>query len=235
MSDSSVKLAAYLAHGGVASRRQSEELILQGKVKVNGSVEKNVATRVIPGEDRVEYQGEEISAHEEAVVLALYKPVGVVSTVNDPDGKPTIMKFVPPQFRNFRLYPVGRLDEASEGLILLTNDGELAFHLSHPKFQVPRTYNVLISGRLSSLEMSRLVRGIPLKDGRTKPADVEILEEDDDSQVLQITIREGRHHQIRRMMQALNHEVLQLIRISHGDYQLGDLEPGKWRNESRPK
>lgn len=233
MFESSIKLAAYLAHSGIASRRQSEALILQGKVKVNGQTEKNVATRVVPGVDTVEFLGKPIEPQQEKVVLALYKPVGVVSTVNDPDGKPTVMKFIPSQFREYRLFPVGRLDEASEGLILLTNDGDLAFHLSHPKFQVPRTYNVHIAGRLSGLEIGRLMNGVPLKDGRTKSADVEILDEDDASQVLQITIREGRHHQIRRMMQALNHEVLQLIRISHGDYELGDLQPGKWRVESQ--
>ena len=231
MSTDSMKLAAYLAHGGVASRRQSEELILRGKVKVNGKVEKNVATRVVPGTDTVEYQGNMIQPEEEKVVLALYKPVGVVSTVNDPDGKPTVMKFIPTSLKKYRLFPIGRLDEASEGLILLTNDGDLAYRLSHPKFQIPRTYHVVISGKLSRMEMGRLRRGVPLKDGRTKSAEVEILDEDEQMQVLEITLKEGRHHQIRRMMQALNHEVKQLIRVSHGNYELDELEPGKWRIE----
>ena len=232
MSPNSQKLAAYLAHGGVASRRQSEELILKGKVKVNGEIETNVARRILPGQDKIEYQGKVIEPESETVILALYKPVGVVSTVSDPDGKPTVMKFIPKRYQHLRLYPVGRLDEASEGLILLTNDGDLAYKLSHPKFQVPRTYEVQISGRLSHQEIQRLRRGVPLKDGRTQPAEIEIIGEDDRAQVLEITLREGRHHQIRRMMQALNHEVLQLIRTSHGPYDLGELEPGKWRLET---
>ena len=215
----------------MACRRQSESLILQGNVKVNGQVEKNVATRVVPGKDIIEYRGDVLQLEEDKVILALYKPVGVVSTVNDPDGKPTIMKFIPDHLRKFRLFPVGRLDEASEGLVLLTNDGDLAYKLTHPKFQIPRTYHVVISGKLSRMEMGRLRRGVPLKDGRTKSAEVEILDEDEQMQVLEITLREGRHHQIRRMMQALNHEVKQLIRVSHGNYELDDLEPGKWRLE----
>jgi 23S rRNA pseudouridine2605 synthase len=227
----SQKLAAFLAHGGVASRRRAEELILNKKVKVNGQVENNVARRVIPGQDVVEYQGKQITIQEEKVILAINKPPGVVSTVNDPDGKPTVMKYIPPQYQDLRLFPVGRLDELSEGLILLTNDGDLAYKLSHPKYQSPRTYQVNITGRLSSTELRRLQSGIPLKDGRTQGADVIVVDETNSGQILEITIKEGRHHQIRRMMQALNHEVLRLVRLSHGPYELGNLPSGQWRLE----
>jgi 23S rRNA pseudouridine2605 synthase len=225
----SQKLAAYLAHGGVASRRQSEQLILQGKVQVNHQVEKNVARRVYPDQDIVEYQGRVIQPEANRVLLRLYKPVGVVSTVSDPDGKPTVMKYIPRRWQHVRLFPVGRLDEASEGLIILTNDGDMAYRLSHPKFQVPRSYEVHIGGQLSASEKQRLRQGVPLKDGRTQPAEVEIIDEDGQQQVLNITLHEGRHHQIRRMMQALNHPVHRLIRTAHGAYALDDLQPGEWR------
>lgn len=227
----SQKLAAFLAHGGVASRRRAEELILTKKVKVNGQIESNVARRIVPGQDVVEYQSETVTVQEDKVIIAINKPPGVVSTVNDPDGKPTVMKFIPSQYKNLRLFPVGRLDELSEGLILLTNDGDLAYKLSHPKYQSPRTYLVTITGRLSGIEMRRLQSGIPLKDGRTQGAEVEIIDETNSGQILEITIKEGRHHQVRRMMQALNHKVLRLVRISHGPYELGNLESGKWRLE----
>lgn len=230
---SSQKLAAYLAHAGVASRRAAEELILQGKVKVNGQIEKNVATRVTPGKDTVYYRNERIELENEKVVLALYKPVGVVSTVKHDEPKPTVMKYVPAAYKHLRLFPVGRLDEDSEGLILLTNDGDLAYKLSHPKFQVPRTYEVEIAGRLSTTEIQRLLRGVPLKDGRTLPAQVDILGQTESTQLVEITLLEGRHHQIRRMMQALNHEVVRLVRTKHGRYELGDLEPGHWRLENQ--
>lgn len=225
--DNSIKLAAYLAKCGIASRRQSESLIKTGKVKVNDRVETNVATRVISGKDLVIYKNEILCPVEQKIVLLLYKPVGVTSTVKHDLDKPTVMKFVPEKYRKFRLFPVGRLDEASEGLIILTNDGDLAYRLTHPKFQVDRTYEVLIIGRLSSQELSRLKSGIPLKDGKTKPAKVEILDEDESNQYLSITISEGRHHQIRRMMAAVNKDVRKLIRVSHGPYELGNLQPGE--------
>jgi pseudouridine synthase len=155
----------------------------------------------------------------------------VVSTTSDPDGKPTIMKYIPEEFQNERLYPVGRLDEESEGLLLITNDGDLAYKLTHPKFQVPRTYRVWIEGAVNANELYRLRSGIPLKDGRTAACEVNVLEEQESRQLLEITLNEGRHHQIRRMMQAVNHPVVRLKRISHGKYRLGDLQPGKIRQE----
>lgn len=223
------KLAAFLAHAGVASRRKSEELILAGRVEVNGKIEKNVATRVDPEKDEVRFQGKALRLQSEKIVLAMYKPAGVVSTVSDPDGKQTIMDILPPEYRSLRLYPVGRLDEESEGLILLTNDGDLAYQLTHPKFEVPRTYEVTISGNLSPNEKLRLLTGVPLKDGRTKPADLELIGNVPGGEIWQITIEEGRHHQIRRMMWAVNHEVRKLKRISHGEYELGNLKPGQVR------
>lgn len=225
------KLAAFLAHAGVASRRKSEELILQGLVEVNGRVETNVATRVDPQVDTVKYQGKQLALIQEPMLLAVYKPVGVVSTVSDPDGKKTILDILPQEYKSVRLYPVGRLDEDSEGLVLLTNDGDLAYRLTHPKFEIPRTYEVTIEGNLSANEKLRLLTGVPLKDGRTKPAELELINSTPQGETWEMTIEEGRHHQIRRMMTAVNHEVTQLKRISHGEYTLGELRPGQVREE----
>lgn len=233
MNDDSPKLAKFLAHAGVSSRRAGEKLIADGLVQVNGQVETNVARRIHPQSDTVMVRGQAVlSPTAKPVVVSLYKPVGVVSTVEDPDGKPTVMKYLTPELQALRLYPVGRLDEESEGLLLLTNNGDLAYKLTHPKFQVPRTYQVWISGRLTPAEMFRLRDGIPLKDGLTKPAEVEYKSEENEGQVLQINITEGRHHQVRRMMQAVNHPVIKLKRISHGRYTLGNLPPGKIRLEN---
>lgn len=223
-----IKLAKYLAQGGVASRRKCEAYIKQGRVKVNGLVNKNVATRINPHKDKVEYQNQVVNPVSEMVLLKMYKPVGVVSTVDDPQGRPTVLDLLPSEFKKYRLYPVGRLDVDSEGLILLTNDGDLAQQLTHPSYEVLRTYEVTISGALSSAELYRLKTGVPLKDGRTLPAQAEVLDNSGGKQIIEITLREGRNHQIRRMMQALNHEVLKLVRTSHGEYSIGDLQPGEY-------
>ncbi len=227
----SIKLAAYLAQAGVAARRRSEELILQGKVKVNGKTETNVATRVIPDQDEIEYNGRVLSLVAAKILLALNKPRGVVSTVSDPDGKKTVIDLLPTEYRQWRLFPIGRLDEDSEGLILLTNDGQYAQRLTHPRYGVAKTYQVIIAGRLTAAEIARLKRGVPLKDGRTGPAQVEIGDETEGQQTILITLREGRYHEVRRMMKALNHAVIRLRRLSVGPFQLNDLPLGKVRSE----
>lgn len=229
MSDSSLKLAKFLAHAGVASRRASEQLIAAGKIKVNGQVETNVARRVNPDQDVVESDGKVLSGPIAPMIVLLNKPRGVVSTTQDPDGKTTVLDLLPVELRNNRLYPVGRLDEDSEGLVILTNQGSLAYKLTHPKFQVPRVYQVWVEGNLTNTELNRLRTGIPLKDGRTLPCQAEILQQTDAGDHLEITLTEGRHHQIRRMMQALNHPVERLLRLSHGRYTLDALRPGKHR------
>lgn len=226
-----MKLAKFLAHAGVASRRKAEELIEKGQVKVNGQVQRNVAERVTPGKDTVEFKNRLVEVTSETIILALHKPTGVVSTVSDPDGKPTVMDYVPAEYAKYRLYPVGRLDEDSSGLILLTNDGDLAYSLTHPSKEVAKTYRVMIAGKLTYPELSRLRTGVPLKDGKTQPAQVNVLDEFGTSQLVEITITEGRHRQVRRMMEAVNHEVEELKRLSMGPYVLGNLKVGKVRPE----
>lgn len=229
-----IKIAKALADAGVASRRKAEELVLAGKVRVNGKPLRNVAERVIPGKDAIAVNGQLLRAQDEPnIILALNKPRGVISTVSDPDGKPTIMEYIPEKFSQYRLFPVGRLDEDSEGILLLTNDGQYAYELTHPKFQVPKTYHVLISGQLSESELQRVRRGVPLKGRKTQPAQIKILERLDESQLLEITIHEGLHRQVRRMMQALNHNVLRLQRVQFGPYSLGKLAVGEVREEKK--
>lgn len=232
MKSDSIKLAAFLARAGIAARRRSEELILQGKVRVNGQTQTNVATRVVPGQDVVEYDGRVLELEEHKVLLALNKPRGVVSTVSDPDGKKTVIDFVPSQYRHLRLFPIGRLDEDSEGLILLTNDGEYAQQITHPRYEIEKEYRVTIAGQLSPAEVSRILRGVPLKDGTTKPAEVEVVKESGSTQTVDMTLREGRYHEIRRIMKALNHEVIRLQRRRIGPFVLGDLPSGQVREEA---
>lgn len=226
----SVKIHAFLAHAGIAARRRCEDLVRQGLVKINGQVETNVATRIVPGQDVVEYAGQVVGGQPTvSVVLALYKPRGVVSTVSDPDGKPTVMQFIPEVYRQWRLYPVGRLDEESEGLILLTNDGQLAYQHTHPTQHVEKEYEVTIGGRLTAAELRGLRVGVRLKDGLTRPAPTEVLDTADTTQTVRMILQEGRHRQIRRMMEAMNHPVLRLKRVRIGNIELAGLKPGQVR------
>jgi len=227
--NSSQKLAKVIAKAGVASRRKAEVLILDARVLVNGEVCTVVATRVDPAKDVISVDGQPIVAADKRILLALNKPIGFVSTVSDPDGKPTVMQFIPAKYDEYRLFPVGRLDEDSQGLLLLTNDGDLAYKLTHPKFEVPKTYVVQITGHITPFELDRLETGIPLKEKRTHPSLVEFISEDEETQTVRVTITEGLHRQVRRMFRALNHEVLSLQRVTFGEYELGDLVEGKIR------
>jgi len=223
-----IKLAKYLALSGVASRRASEQLILEGRVKVNGVTETTVATRIDPVVDRVMVGQSLVFPQKTKITLLLHKPAGYVSTVSDPDGKSTVMDLIPEKYQEFRLFPIGRLDEDSEGLILLSNDGDLAYRLTHPKFEVPKTYEVTVEGKLTEGELHRLETGIRLKEKITEPAEVLYIDQPlADMERWQITITEGLHRQVRRMFAAVNHEVVRLIRQQFGDYRLGDLPVGE--------
>lgn len=215
-----MRLAKYLARAGVASRRAAEEIVFDGRVSVDGRIVTDPALDV--DESRhVEVDGKPI-APEDAVVYALNKPLGVVSAVTDPEGRDTIADLIDSPKR---LYPVGRLDINSSGLILLTNDGELANKLTHPRYEVPKTYHVRLRGGppLHRREIDKLARGIKLEDGMTRPAEVARLA----PREFQITLREGRNRQVRRMCEALDREVATLERVAFGGLELGHLKPGK--------
>jgi 23S rRNA pseudouridine2605 synthase len=216
-----VRIAKYLAHAGVASRRASEEIISAGRVTVDGEVVLNLATAIEDGQ-QVTVDGKPIALEATTEVWALNKPIGVVSTAKDTHGRKTVTDLVK---SDRRLYPVGRLDSDTTGLILLTNDGELANVLTHPRFEVPKTYVVRVHGRPTLQELRQLREGVDLEDGRTAPAKIRVVEPD----LLEMTIHEGRKRQIKRMCDAIGHRVLELKRVSFGPLRLGDMREGAVR------
>ena len=215
-----MRLAKFLAHSGVASRRAAEELIRAGRVSIGGQVVTDPA-RDVDASSGVAVDGERV-APEPLEVHMLNKPAGVVSTARDTHGRPTVTQLVP---SDRRLYPVGRLDADTTGLILLTNDGELANRLMHPRYEVPRTYRARILGRPSEATLRQLREGVDLSDGRTAPAAVRRVEAD----LLELTLHEGRKRQVRRMLDAVGHPVVELERIAFGPLRLRDLAPGEHR------
>lgn len=216
-----MRLVKYLAHAGVASRRGAEELIAEGRVTIDGKVVTDPARDVDETRD-VTFDGDPVKK-ESLIIYAANKPIGVISTAHDPQGRKTVVELAP---RDRRLYPVGRLDAASQGLILLTNDGELANRLIHPRYEVPKTYRVRVGGaRIASGELRRLGEGIMLDDGVTSPAEVRR----HGSNEFDIVLMEGRNRQVRRMCEAINRKVLGLQRIKFGSLELGELKPGKVR------
>lgn len=217
-----MRLAKFLAHAGVASRRAAEELIAGGRVTVAGAVVRDPA-RDVDGSEPVRVDGAAVALPPERVVYAVNKPRGVVSTARDTHGRRTVVELVPGERR---LYPVGRLDADTTGLILLTDDGELAHRLMHPRHQVPRTYRArVLDGPVGGRALHRLRTGVALDDGPTLPARVT----QPRPGVLEITLREGRKRQVRRMCDAVGHPVVSLERIAFGSLRLGGLAAGAHR------
>jgi 23S rRNA pseudouridine2605 synthase len=217
-----MRLAKYLAHSGVASRRAAAAIVRAGRVRVDGSRELDPAREITM--QLVELDGAPLAGPQEVVVYALNKPVGVLSTARDSRRRATVVELVAEEER--RLYPVGRLDAQSTGLILLTNDGELANLLTHPRYEVPKTYRATVAGgpvRRAALET--LARGVDLDDGRTAPAKVRLVS----PEVIELEIHEGRKHQVRRMCEAVGHRVVALERVRFGSLELGDLASGAHR------
>lgn len=219
-----VRLAKFLAHAGVASRRAAERIVADGRVTVEGKPVVDPAFGVEPGQ-AVTVDGKPVRSEEHEYFM-LNKPVGVVSTARDPQGRRKVVDLVPARGR---VYPVGRLDADSTGLILLTNDGELANRLTHPRFEIPKTYRATLRGRVGR-DFARLLRaGVELEDGRAGADAVKVLELKPRSSYVEITLHAGRKRQVRRMCEALGHRVTALERIRFGPLALGDLKPGAWR------
>ncbi|HEY7935145.1 MAG TPA: pseudouridine synthase [Solirubrobacteraceae bacterium] len=218
-----MRLAKYIAHAGVASRRAAETLIREGRVSVAGEQVLDPARDV--GDDaHVALDGRALAGAEPRACYALHKPVGVLSTARDTHGRKTVLDLVPA--RGLRLYPVGRLDADSSGLILLSNDGELANRLTHPRFEVPKTYRATLAGPPITEQALRSLRaGVALEDGRSAAAKVRRV----GKRTIELTISEGRNRQVRRMCEAVGHPVSELTRISFGPLALGELEPGAHR------
>ena len=218
-----MRLAKYLAHAGVASRRAAETVIAAGRVRVDGEIVLDPA-RDVDGRNSVSVDGRALDGQEARVVYAVNKPLGVVSTARDSHGRPTVVELVPAE--GLRLYPVGRLDADSSGLILLTNAGELANRLMHPRFEVEKTYRATLGGAPAGDGVLRaLRRGVELDDGPTAPARVRRVGKN----VIELTIHEGRNRQVRRMCEAVGRPVLALERVAFGPLRLEGLAPGAYR------
>jgi 23S rRNA pseudouridine2605 synthase len=219
-----VRLAKFLAHAGVASRRHAERLVTGGRVRVDGRVVTDPA-RAVDDRSKVEVDGAAV-APEQAEYHLVHKPPGVVSTAHDPEGRPKVTELVE---SSARLYPVGRLDVDSTGLVLLTNDGELANRLMHPRYEVPRTYRALVTGAPSKRALQALRSGVELDDGTTRPARVRVVKSTGRDSLLEITIHEGKNRIVRRMLEAVDYPVRSLERVAFGPVELGRLRPGDAR------
>lgn len=221
-----MRLQKYMAECGVASRRRAEEMILEGKVSVNGVVISQMGVQVEDG-DEVRVEGKLIRPEAQKRYVMYHKPAGEVTTVSDPEGRAAVLD----HFRDYpvRLYPVGRLDYDSEGLLLLTNDGALTERMLHPSHLVEKTYLARVTGQVSMDSVRQLRAGVMLDDHKTAPAKVRIIKEETFATVVLVTIHEGRNRQVRRMFESLGHRVLQLRRVKFGPLELGDLPRGQWR------
>lgn len=221
-----IRLNKFLAQAGVASRREVDKMIVEGKIKVNGRVVRTLGTKIDDEKDRVEFRGKRVEKGEEMVYLMLNKPPGYLVTLKDPFRRPTIKDLLPSLEE--RIYPVGRLDYDSEGLLLLTNDGELAHRLTHPRYRVPKNYVVEVKGVPDSSKISRLEKGISIDGKKTAPARITRLSGSSKKTLLRIEIHEGRKREVKRMFEAVGHRVLHLKRDGFGGMRLGNLQTGKW-------
>ncbi len=241
--EESERLARFLAHAGVASRRHAEALIGAGRVQVNGVTVTAQGTRIQPARDIISVDGKRVSAPAQHVYVLLHKPVGYVSTVYDPQRRRTVLDLLPEELRGLRLYPVGRLDLDTSGLLLLTNDGDFALRMTHPRYSMQKHYEALVEGCPDETALNTLRRGVEIVEDngqrhRTTPAQVRIVRRvrvarsrspSQGNCWLALSIHEGRKRQVRRMLAAVGHPVLQLIRTGIGPLTLADLPPGHWR------
>lgn len=222
-----MRLQVALSRAGVASRRAAERLIAGGRVRVNGRLVTELGTRVDPEHDALLVDGMPVGSPEPPATVMLHKPVRVVSTMKDPEGRETVADLLPGE--PYRLVPVGRLDYHTEGLLLLTNDGGLMERLLHPRYHVPKVYRVKTTGRVSRNALDRLRTGVPLEDGRTEPTVVEVVESGPRHTWLEIIVTEGRNRLVRRMVEAVGHTARRVVRTELATLAVGGLRPGQYR------
>ena len=228
-----IRLQKFLASCGVASRRKCEELILEGKVEVNGNVVTELGRKINPQNDKVKYQGKLVKMDEEKIYILLNKPIGYVTTAKEQFGRDMVLDLVKV---NKRIVPVGRLDMYTSGALILTNDGEFVNKLTHPSHEIDKTYNVTLKGIVTQQDIVNLQNGVELDDGYiTKPAKTKILKIDEDKKIsrIQITIHEGKNRQIRKMCEAIGKKVLALHRCKIGNLDVKNLKIGEWRYLSK--
>lgn len=223
-----VRLQKYIAMCGKASRRAAEQMIADGRVKVNGKRISEMGVKVEIGADTVSVDGEEISAVKKKYYIMLNKPAGYLSTVSDDFDRPTVIDLLSEEIKT-RIFPVGRLDFETEGLLLMTNDGDFAYRVTHPKFELGKTYIATVGSGLTIAGINKLRRGVRLEEFKTSPAEVELLDSDANGAVVKITIHEGKNRQVRRMFEAVGCRVLSLRRVSIGKVEIGNLPEGRWR------
>lgn len=223
-----VRLQKYIAMCGKASRRKAEEMIERGRVSVNGQRITELGTKVEIGADTVSVDGKALEITSKKYYIMLNKPVGVVSTVSDERGRPTVVDLLKEEIST-RIFPVGRLDYDTEGLLLMTNDGDFAYRIAHPKFEMDKTYIASVGSGLTIAGINKLRRGVVIDGFKTSPAEVELLESDTSTNLVKITIHEGKNRQVRKMFEAVGVKVKALKRVSIGRVELGNLPYGRWR------
>ncbi|MCA9298269.1 MAG: rRNA pseudouridine synthase, partial [Phycisphaerales bacterium] len=218
-----------LARAGVASRRAVERLIVDGRITVNGVPITRLGSQIDPARDRVEVDGQRIRIKRDraALVLAVHKPAGMLTTLEDPQGRPTVGDLITGS--NRRVFPVGRLDWDAEGLVLMTDDGDLANRLAHPRFHVARTYRARVKGEVTAAELRRLLEGVRLADGIARASRARIVSRGVSNTWIELTIHQGRNHLVKRMAEEIGHPVLRLRRTRHGAVDLGQLPVGRYR------
>ena len=229
-----LRLNKILAQAGLTSRRGADHFVLEGRVAVNGVVTREPGTLADPALDRITVDGHAVPAPESAQYLLLHKPPGVVTSVRDPQGRPVVTDLLPREVRE-RVYPVGRLDADVEGVLLLTNDGELTHRLLHPRYALPRVYEAEVAGRVSEADVPRWRHGVALDDGPAVPLSVELVRSAAAASLLRLSFTEGRKHEVKRYCEALGHRVRRLRRVAFGPLRLGSLPPGACRPLTPPE
>lgn len=226
-----MRLQKYLAMCGVASRRKSEKMILQGRVKVNGKVIDKLGYKINPDIDVILVDNKQVIKKENYIYIALNKPEGYITTVKDQFNRPTVLDLV--KSINERIYPIGRLDYDTSGLLLLTNDGDLTYKLTHPKHEIEKVYIAKIKGVPTEKKLNKFRKGLKIDNYVTSKAKIEVLKKYNDYSIVKIAIHEGKNRQIRKMCKKINHPVIKLKRIAIGKIELGNLKKGSWRYLSK--
>lgn len=228
------RLARFLAHAGIASRRHAENLIAAGRVQVNGVTVREQGSRIDPDHDVILVDGRVVQTNSQNIYIMLHKPTGFLCTVSDPQGRPTVLELLPNDLRKMRVYPVGRLDYDTSGLLLLTNNGDFALHLTHPRYALEKHYEVLVQGQPGHAVIAALKQGVVITEDngrkyKTAPARISSIRHEGDQTRLALIIHEGRKRQVRRMLATTGQTVVSLKRIGVGSLGLSGLPVGKWR------